>query len=212
MSRETWVDSAELLRFIVFGAVVGAEVGAVMPASPWASTALKVGCPLFAAMAMTAGGFYARVFNSENHVRGGMILWPAINLVWGSALGALVVSLLLSWPGSLAGFAVGWLLAPLVNRENRLRIGFYGAVGGSLFYTLGTATDASLLTTGRATLAGAIAGPMSVLLYGLLGSVFVRQRPHDELPRTNADAEEKETDDGASSPSLKTDEHSPPTS
>lgn len=181
MSRETWVDGAELLRFIVFGAVVGAEVGAVAPASPWASIALKVGCPLFAAMAMTAGGFYARVFNSENHVRGGMILWPAINLVWGSALGALVVSLLLSWPGTVAGFAVGWLLAPLIN-QHRLRIGFYGAVGGSLFYTLGTATDASLVSTGRAALAGAIAGPMSVLLYGLLGSIVVRSRPDDEAP------------------------------
>lgn len=192
MSRETWVDGAELLRFIVFGAVVGAEVGAVVPASPWSSIALKVGCPLFAAMAMTAGGFYARVFNTENHVRGGMILWPAINLVWGSALGALVVSLLLSWPGSLAGFAVGWLLAPLINREHRLRIGFYSAVGGSLFYTLGTATDASLLTTGRAALAGAIAGPMSVVLYGLLGSIFVRHRPDDQIPPPEAQPENNE--------------------
>lgn len=186
MSRETWVDLGELLRFIVFGAVVGAEIGAIVPVSPWAPAALKVGCPLFAALAMTAGGFYARVFNTENHVRGGMILWPAINLVWGSALGALVVSLLLSWPGTVAGFAVGWLLAPLINREKRPRIGCYGAVAGSLFYTLGTSTDASLATTGRAALAGAIAGPMSVMLYGLLGSVFVRRRPEEEPPPPDA--------------------------
>ncbi|HVA50336.1 MAG TPA: hypothetical protein VNH11_28535, partial [Pirellulales bacterium] len=191
MTKEGWVNLQEIARFTVFGAVVGAELGAVMPTTSWAPAALEVGCPLFAAMAMTAGGFYARVFNKENHVRGGMILWPAINLIWGSAVGALVVSLVLSWPGSVAGFAVGWLLGPLIYRERRLLVASLAAVAGSLFYTLGTATDASLATTGRAALAGAIAGPMSVMLYGLLGSIFVHRR-RDEDPSVEEEGSEGE--------------------
>lgn len=175
MAESGWWTSGDLIRAAVFGTAVGAEVGAVVLDHPSAVSALKIACPLSAVVLASFGLGFGPVFNARHGVRGGTILFPAVSLVWGAALGALLVALVCSWPGTAIGLAIGYFAAGQFERPRSWRVLFGAAVFGSLIYAMWSGTDVSAGIIGRAAAIGFVGGPMSIMLYALIGTLFVHR-------------------------------------
>jgi hypothetical protein len=174
MAESGWWTPQELIVYAAYGAAIGAEVGAVVLDNPRAIVASKIVCPLGGVVLAGFGVGYGPIFNAKYHVRGGLVLFPTVSLVWGVALGALLVAFLFSWPGTVVGLAVGYLAAGQLARPRPLKVVVGGAVLGSVTYALWTGPAVSAGAIGRAAAIGALGGPMSILLYALVGSLFVR--------------------------------------
>ena len=115
-----------------FGTVFGLVVGSVLNTSPTAVTAVKYVAPACAFVGLVAGARYGYFVNIVNRCKGGQVVCGIIGGVGAAAAGTLVLSLVFAIIGTLAGFAVGWVVGSFLTNKKRGAAPLFGAIIGAV--------------------------------------------------------------------------------
>ena len=159
------------LRGMMFGIVVAS----VVSTSPTAIILVKYVVPVFAVVGIVAGAWYGSFFNISNHCTGGRLLCGIVGGLGAAAVGTLAVSLVMAIVGTVAGFAVGWIVGSFLSFEGRGGTPWIGAGVGAVIQAGWTDPAAVVQTGALGGVIGAIAGPAFLLLCFALGYVVLRK-------------------------------------
>ena len=159
----------------VLGMIYGIVVASVLSTSPTAITVVKYVVPVFAIVGMVAGAWYGFFFNISNHCTGGRLLCGIIGGFGAAAAGALAISLAMGIVGTMAGFALGWIVGSLLNFKRRGGAPWIGAGIGAVIQAGWADPAAAMRTGGLGGVVGAVAGPAFLLLCFGLGYVVLRR-------------------------------------
>ena len=171
--------------FASLGMIYGIIVASVLSASPTAIAIVKYVVPVFAIVGVVAGAWYGFFFNISNHSTGGRLLCGIIGGLGAAALGALVVSLVMTVVGVLVGFASGWIVGSFLNFKGREGIPWIGGGVGTVVQAGWTNPAAAIQAAAFGGVIGAIAAPMFLLMCAGLAYAVVRKtdpprHPFDE--------------------------------
>jgi len=152
-----------LLRYSVYGAGVGAVLGAILTShGSWAVTILMIAGGAAAVLGWFGGSRYGLIFGAVNRVRGGPVVGGVLGClagaILGSSLGVFLVGCLGTIPGSIAGNLLGKVLSRFKIRPWPSPVwALLGACIGGIIVAL--IVDFENAVTGA--LAGAVVGGIS---------------------------------------------------
>ena len=160
-----------------FGTVFGLVVGSVLNTSPTAVTTVKYVAPACAFVGLVAGARYGYFVNIVNRCKGGQVVCGIIGGIGAAAAGTLALSLVFAIVGTLAGFAVGWVVGSFLTNKKRGAAPLFGTIMGVVAQACWMNPTAAMKAGALGSVIGAIGGLLFLVACVALGYVVLRSDP-----------------------------------
>lgn len=165
-------------RLLFGSAVVCMLVGVVVTvlgASPLAVSVVKYVAPACAVLGTAAGARYGFLFNISNRCKGGTLLWALIGSILAATGSTLAIALMAVAVGTLAGFACGWLVGPLLTNKRPVVLPLIGAGVGAVIQAGWADPPAAARMAAWGGAVGAVTGPLFLAVCAALGYFVLRR-------------------------------------